>query len=284
MTDGISRRQFLIVSSTGAAAVTFGWGLHRLAGDEVSGFFSDDERAALEAAAERVLPGARDAGAVEYIERLLTAFDGDPPAIFAGGPYSGRFPYPDHGAGAASASVPRNSFRRFLPLSRVREIAWRVRLYGSASVPGGDFNDAALEPRRGWRDVYREGVLALDATSLQRFGTGFAALAGERQDEMLAEADSAFVGALIEHTLEGTYADPEYGGNLDLGGWRSSAFDGDSQPLGYSVFDRPANRYRERAGAPVSTPNPDEGYAGLEGAPLELLTGIVTGLGGRRFF
>jgi hypothetical protein len=34
--------------------------------------------------------------------------------------------------------------------------------------------------------------------------------------------------------------------------------EGDSAPLGYSIFSRARNDYVERARHPVSTPNPDE--------------------------
>ena len=56
-----------------------------------TGFFTDAERAALGALANAVLPpddtpGGADLGAVAYIERLLTAFDG---AMAASGPRSG---------------------------------------------------------------------------------------------------------------------------------------------------------------------------------------------------
>jgi hypothetical protein len=39
---------------------------------------------------------------------------------------------------------------------------------------------------------------------------------------------------LYQHACEGAYGAPEYGGNRDLMGWRAIAFDGDSQPRGYT--------------------------------------------------
>src|SRR5262245_26830840 len=86
-------------------------------------FFSPAERRALGALANSVLPpddtpGGAALGAVVYIERLLTAFDVEPPPLFAGGPYSGRTPFPD-GAGGASTERPPNDFATFLPLDRI---------------------------------------------------------------------------------------------------------------------------------------------------------------------
>jgi len=39
---------------------------------------------------------------------------------------------------------------------------------------------------------------------------------------------------LFEHTIEGLYSVPEYGGNRGLAGWRDISYPGDSQPAGYS--------------------------------------------------
>ena len=46
--------------------------------------FHDEARAAIAAALDEQVPGASELGAVAYVERLLTAFDYDPPRIWAG--------------------------------------------------------------------------------------------------------------------------------------------------------------------------------------------------------
>lgn len=46
--------------------------------------FEDGARAAIAAALDEQVPGASELGAVAYVERLLTAFDYDPPRIWAG--------------------------------------------------------------------------------------------------------------------------------------------------------------------------------------------------------
>ena len=46
--------------------------------------FSEDARAAIAGALDDQVPGASDLGAVSYVEQLLTAFDHDPPRIWAG--------------------------------------------------------------------------------------------------------------------------------------------------------------------------------------------------------
>ncbi len=45
--------------------------------------FEEPERARIAAALDAQVPGAAELGAVEYVERLLTAFDHDPPRIWA---------------------------------------------------------------------------------------------------------------------------------------------------------------------------------------------------------
>lgn len=290
MTDGVSRRQFLKITSFSAAALAFGWGLEACDdGEDELRFFSPDERATVEAAAARILPsddgpGAREAGAVRYLETLLSAFDHSPPLIFAGGPFSGRQPYPDNDTGRPSKDRPDNAFRDFMPLSRVKDLAWRVRLFGSANVAGGDFNDEALGPTKGWRERYREGVASLDAKSRELFSRAFVDATPDDQDRVLAEADPEFVSLLVEHTVEGMYSAPEYGGNRDLAGWLTVRFEGDSQPLGYSVFDRSSDGYKELAEHPVSAQNPDEDFRGLDDETLEFVDGIVTLVRGKRFF
>ena len=47
-------------------------------------------------------PGAGEAGAADYVDRLLGAFAFDPPRIWAGGPYSGR-----HGGAPGFDAVAR---------------------------------------------------------------------------------------------------------------------------------------------------------------------------------
>ena len=110
--------------------------------------------------------GARDCVAVRYIDTLLAAFDVSPPAIFASGPYSGRTAFPNADDGTPSSSSPSNSFATFLPLPRVKELAWRMRIFGSAQTPGGDFNDALLGPTVGYRDLYTDGIARLDAVAM----------------------------------------------------------------------------------------------------------------------
>jgi hypothetical protein len=182
-------------------------------------FFTRDEYAVVDAACERLIPaadgssgerhpGARALGVADYVEGLLGAFASDPPRIFAGGPFSGRF------GGAAS-------FADFMPLSRVEEIAWRTRIEGSQGIAEREFNG----PVTGWQQEYRDGIAAL--------GADYCDVHGDEQDARL-RAVPAFRSLLYRHACEGAYGAPEYGGNRDQLGWQAIGYPGDVQPRGYT--------------------------------------------------
>jgi hypothetical protein len=75
---------------------------------------------------------------------------------------------------------------------------------------------------------------------------------------------------VIRHTLEGCFAAPEYGGNEAGAGWQMLGIEGDSQPLGYSIYRAPSGDLVERPDHPLSMPNPDEiaGDGSLAPRPL----------------
>jgi gluconate 2-dehydrogenase gamma chain len=98
----------------------------------------------------------------------------------------------------------------FSALDPVTRIAWRKRLAG-------------------WQQQYASGIATLDKLA----GGDFTKANPAEQDKILAEA-GAFRSLLFEHTLEGMYAVPEYGGNRGMAGWKDIRYPGDSQPRGYT--------------------------------------------------
>ena len=162
-------------------------------------------------------PGAVSAGVVDYIDFLLGAFKVDPPRIYAAGPFSGR-----HGG--------ENGFTVYLPLSRVKEIAWRTHIEGSQGIPEREFNG----PVEGLQEIYENGVDQLDTLAQAEFGPDFKDLEFEQQKELFNRAEKGFRDVAFNHTVEGTYAAPEYGGNRDLVGWKYIHYEGDRQPVGYT--------------------------------------------------
>jgi hypothetical protein len=205
-------------------------------------FFTDDERSALGALCDDILPGAARMGAVSYIETLLTAFEYDPPRIFACGPYSGRTPYSS--GGVPTNQYPPDSFLGFQPLTRMQAAGWKLRLYGSGSVQGGYWNEGALGPVTGWRDLFKKGIADAMSISIDLDSASLAVTSKEFQD------------TLKPLVIEGCFCAPEYGGNLGGSGWKLVHYDGDSQPRGYSLFDEGTGTYHELKDLPMSTANP----------------------------
>jgi hypothetical protein len=177
-------------------------------------FLSDHEHNVVSAAADLLIPpldahpGGAALGVADYVDHLLAAFTVEPPLIFAGGPFSGRF------GGDAS-------FAEFMPLSPREELAWRTRVEGSLGLPEREFNG----PHRGWQEVYRDGIAAL--------GSDFCAVDPAEQQRRLDEQRD-LRATLYAHACEGAYGAPEYGGNRDLAGWQAIDWEGDVQPRGYT--------------------------------------------------
>jgi hypothetical protein len=195
------------------------------------------------------------------------------PPVYLRGRYSGRNAYPDFATGEASAAYPPSDLagggrRHFLTLSRLQTLSWMTRLYGPSvitqdgSLPKS-FRDAVahglIPTPPPLRDTYRKGLAGFDSYSEARFGVPFAQASPQEQDLMLTAAGNVILSNLplpvvspppeavslfpvVElHTFQGCFCLPEYGGN---GGdprnplmWKWIQSDGDTQPLGNSVYD-----------------------------------------------
>jgi hypothetical protein len=187
-------------------------------GTRILRFFTGHEATVVEDATARIAPGprddpaeaghpgAREAAVTDYIDMMLGSLRTvsgtgvPPPMIFAGGPWSNR-----HTSGP-------DLMASFVTLDPVTRIAWRKRLTG-------------------WQQQYQQGIAALDKLA----GGDFTRAAPAEQDKILAtQSVSTFTALLFEHTIEGLYANPEYGGNRGLAGWQDIGFPGDIQPRGYT--------------------------------------------------
>jgi hypothetical protein len=276
----LSRRQFL--QALGAATVLLAapWTrVERTWAAARGRFFTATERRSLEALVDTVLPpdgdpGAADLGVVHYIERFLTAFDARVPRLYAGGPWSGRNPFIDYDSGTPSRRRPRNALRRFVPPTRLQALYWRWELFGTSGLAADEQTlvaplDAQLGgPLRGLRDLYREGLVQLDALSRTQEGAAFLALDEAARARVRDTARRTFpadprrgrnfIDLVIQHTIEGAFSVPEYGGNRRAAGWALTGLEGDSQPLGYALYSRSDDAFHQRADHPLSGPNPDE--------------------------
>ncbi len=79
--------------------------------------------------------------------------------------------------------------------------------------------------------MYQEGLAAIAAAGGE---DGFASLAADAQDELLVQAEQhgleaapeGFFGLLLEHTRQGMFGDPIWGGNVNFAGWNLIGYPG----------------------------------------------------------
>jgi gluconate 2-dehydrogenase gamma chain len=160
-------------------------------------FFTPEEAAAVEAIADRLIPadekgaGGKDAGCAVFIDRQLAGGYGVHEGLYMQGPFP---PNPLPSQGLQSPVVPREQYRR--------------------------------------------GLAALDQHCKQNFGgKPFAQLTPQQQDQLLTglEKDEvklqgysgrALFEAVLNNVMEGYFADPVYGGNKDMVGWKLVGFPG----------------------------------------------------------
>lgn len=178
------------------------------------GFFNPHQRATIEAAMARIIPsddmpGAREAGAVDFVDLYLS------------------------GIGYIYAKPDGSGFET---LEGRRAEAWRQRIailrqtYQSGiealdalanKLFGADF--VALSEQQ-----QDEALTALERAGSQAASAGGAPGEGPALQQTLTETELEFFPLLVMHARQGFYADPIYGGNRDRAGWRAIGFPGPS--------------------------------------------------------
>lgn len=276
----LSRRQFLKAATAATALLVLPWTrVERVWARARGRFFTAGERRTLEALVDTILPpdaepGATDLGVVTYIDRFLFAFEERVPRLYAGGPFSGRNPFINYATGTPSRRRPKNAFKRFIPPTRLQSLYWRWQLVGTSGLSAAEQTlvaplDAQLGGALiGLQELYRTGLASLDALARTQEGKTFADLDVDGRARVRDKAKASFpkdprrnqnvIDLVVQHTLEGAFSAPEYGGNRGGRGWRLIGLEGDSQPLGYALYSRRDDAYRPRAGHPLSGPDPDE--------------------------
>jgi len=159
-------------------------------------FFTAEEAAMIEASVDRLIPadelgvGGKDAGCAIFIDRQLA------------GPY-----------GQAAGLYMRPPFLPGLPTQTGQ----------SANAPAA---------------IYRAALKEVAGHVSTKFGgRPFASLSPQDQDSVLSELEKGsvelktvksgeFFNLLLQNTMEGYFADPIYGGNRDMAGWRLVGFPG----------------------------------------------------------
>lgn len=147
----------------------------------------------------------------------------------------------------ACAFVPASSVRlaRVASLNDVLTPAERQCLEAiiSRMIPAGPDGPGALEAGcaiyiesalrdayQSHRKTYNAGLAALDARAMLSGGKSLAALNTTEQDKILSDFEqnvkvagysdsAAFFELVRQHTLEGMFGDPSYGGNANFAGW-----------------------------------------------------------------
>jgi hypothetical protein len=226
------------------------------------------------------LPGGAQLGVVAYVDALLTALDGEAPLIFAGGPYSGRWPFATSD-GQVGDVYPADGFKTFVPLDRYREAAWKLRLFGSAATPGGGINDAVIGVTLGLRNQIPQALDAAIASITVPLDTGTSAAQVEEAWLSLPSVDRE---ALSELIFEGCFSSPEYGGNADYAGFHMCHFGGDVQPLGHTLYDEATGSYNEFIGTPVTSLDPGPDPDPLDAATQALIKTLVMFAGGEVYY
>jgi gluconate 2-dehydrogenase gamma chain len=106
------------------------------------------------------------------------------------------------------------------------------------------------------RQAYTSGLAALEQYARTSRGKAFAELSDEEQDSVLIDVESGaatgfaggsapFFALVLNHTLQGTFGDPYYGGNVNLVGWELIGYPG------VRTMVTPADQQRlERTGLP----------------------------------
>ncbi|WP_407165743.1 gluconate 2-dehydrogenase subunit 3 family protein [Bradyrhizobium sp. ORS 111] len=175
-------------------------------------FFTAHEAAVVEAFVDRLIPadelgpGAKEAGVTSFIDRQLTGPYGGHDWLYMAGPFS-QDPLPSQGL------------------------------------------QSELTPRQ----QYRNGIAALEAHCKTTFNRGFAELDTAEQDKLIAGLEKGEVQlpgfsskmlftAIHSNAIEGFFADPIYGGNRDMVGWKLVGFPGVRYDY-RDVMDRPNQAY-----------------------------------------
>ncbi len=207
----LSRRRFLsstgmmllIASAPGARATEYAGALPwkpfaALPPDPPPGgrwyVFTPEEARTVEAVVDRLIPadelsiGGKEAGCASFIDRQLAGSYGSSDRLYMQGPFA--------------AGLPTQGYQ------------------GSATPAGR----------------YREGLSALNKHARATLGgKAFFELAPAEQDKVLQDFEAGkveykpaagFFNLVLQNTMEGFFADPIYGGNKDMAGWKFIGFPG----------------------------------------------------------
>jgi gluconate 2-dehydrogenase gamma chain len=176
-------------------------------------FFTPAEAAVVDAIVDRLIPtdelgpGGKDSGVTVFIDRQLTGPYGGHDWLYMQGPFSST-PLPSQGL--QSPLTPRQQYRLGLAA---------LASYCSSTYGGRGFEQ-------------------LNPDEQDKLLTGM-----EKGEIKLPGFDSKMLfNAVYTNTIEGYFADPIYGGNRDMAGWRLVGFPGVRYDF-RDVIDKPNQAY-----------------------------------------
>ena len=182
-------------------------------------FLQPDEAAFIRAASARLIPGdaqspgAKEADVTNFIDKALASPWGGGADMYASGPWQ--------------PGTPQQGYQlKFTPA-----------------------------------ELYRTALAAIKQT-LTDAGTPFKKMSEPEQDAYLTKLESGtedlggvpsavFFSMLLQNTLEGYLADPIYGGNRDMTGWKAIGFPG-AYASWYDLADKHGIDLSERTSNPIS--------------------------------
>ncbi|HLZ80397.1 MAG TPA: gluconate 2-dehydrogenase subunit 3 family protein [Ktedonobacteraceae bacterium] len=186
-------------------------------------FFDERQWTTIEAAMARIIPtddtpGAREAGAIHFLDRYLSGLD----YIYARPDGSGFMEL--HGKKADSWRERIETIRKRY-LEGIQEMGRR-----SHDLFGMEFH--LLNPEQQDRVLSRMEKPEVEAdawrSSSEQAEAGFAPSTPAAMQQYETETDLEFFQMLVLHTRQGFYADPIYGGNQNHVGWQTIGFSGPS--------------------------------------------------------
>ncbi|MGJ9459843.1 gluconate 2-dehydrogenase subunit 3 family protein [Oceanobacillus sp. CF4.6] len=231
---GSSRRKFLKSSGMAVGGIAVGGAIGGLLSMNDKG-----EQPTPDTATEDTQPAQQHDQALEYFtngadfdllghatERIFPEDENGPGAIGLGVPY-----YIDHQL-AGKWGINAKDYRQGPFFDGKTDLGGEVRLGREQEQP-----NLGYQSQLKYHQIYDLGIEAIENHSQATFNEGFTALDGEQQDEVLValendEVDipgiksSFFFNILRQSTLEGAYADPLYGGNKDMQGWKMKEYPG----------------------------------------------------------
>ena len=229
MSENSSRRHFLKASLTLIPAVT-------MVSGSVFASTHDEEKVS----AERLLT----AGSKRYAPRFFSESEW----VFINAATMQLIPEDDLGPGAIACGVPE-----FIDRQMETPYAFGALWYMEGPFYPDQAPEFGHQQKLTPRDIYRFGIEACESWCLQAKGQNFSSLSNDEQIKVLMSLESdavamkemkssLFFSQLLKNSKEGYFADPRYGGNRQLAGWKMIGFPGARADF-MDWVDHPNERY-----------------------------------------